>query len=201
MTTLPIVECLPRLRAALAAHPVVVLQAPPGAGKTTAVPPALRDDPWLAGSRIVMLEPRRLAARAAAARMAAGYGEPVGEMVGYRIRFDTKVSARTRIEVVTEGMLTRRLQSDPALDGIGLLIFDEFHERHLQTDLALALARDSQRLLRPDLKILIMSATLDGEAIARLLGAPLIQSEGRLFPVEIHYATRESDEPLAARVA
>ena len=201
MNQLPIVEVLPELRARLSASASVVLQAPPGAGKTTAVPPALLNEPWLGGKRIVMLEPRRLAARAAAARMAEGYGERPGETVGYRIRFESKVSARTRIEVVTEGMLTRRLQSDQALEGVGLVIFDEFHERHLQTDLALALARDSQRLLRPDLKILIMSATLDGAGIAKLLGAPLVSSEGRAFPVEVRYLTREPEAPLAARVA
>lgn len=176
---LPIVEVLPQLRAALAAHTAAVLQAPPGAGKTTAVPPALLDAPWLEGRRILLLEPRRLAARAAAGYMARGFGETVGETAGYRVRFDAKVSARTRIEVVTEGILTRRLQSDPALEGVGLVIFDEFHERHLDTDLALALVRDAQRLLRPDLKILVMSATLDAENIGKLLNAPVLVSAGR----------------------
>ena len=190
MTALPIVDVLPALGAALARGNAVVLQAPPGAGKTTVVPPALLEAPWLAGGRIVLLEPRRLAARAAAARMAEGFAETVGETVGYRIRFESKISARTRIEVLTEGVLTRRLQTDPALDGVGLVIFDEFHERHLETDVALAFVRDAQRLLRPDLKILVMSATLDGEAIARLLDAPLIQSEGRMFPVDVRYAAR-----------
>lgn len=187
------------MRAHVAEHSAVVLQAPPGAGKTTGVPPALLDAPWLAGRRVLMLEPRRLAARAAAAYMARGYGEAVGDTVGYRVRFDSKVSARTRIEVVTEGILTRRLQSDPALEGVGLVIFDEFHERHLETDLALALVRDAQRLLRPDLKILVTSATLDGESISRLLDAPLVISEGRMFPVQTHYAAREPEGPLAAR--
>jgi ATP-dependent helicase HrpB len=201
MNSLPIVEVLPPLRADLARCAAVVLQAPPGAGKTTLVPPALLDEPWLAGRRILLLEPRRLAARAAAARMAENFGQAVGETVGYRIRFESKVSARTRIEVLTEGVLTRRLQSDPALDGVGLVIFDEFHERHLETDLALALTRDAQRLLRPDLKMLVMSATLDGAAVARLLDAPLISSEGRMFPVEVRYAAREAEGPLPARVA
>lgn len=201
MASLPIVEILPALKARLAEHSAVVLQAPPGAGKTTAVPSALLDAAWLRGQRVLLLEPRRLAARAAAARMAESYGEPIGETVGYRIRFESKVSSRTRIEVVTEGVLTRRLHSDPALEGVGLVIFDEFHERHLETDLALALVRDAQRLLRPDLKILIMSATLDGEGIARLLEAPLIVSEGRAFPVDIRYSTRESDGSLSTKVA
>ncbi|MBI3899854.1 MAG: ATP-dependent helicase HrpB [Gammaproteobacteria bacterium] len=201
MQNLPVHECLPALQAALTANVAVVLQAPPGAGKTTVVPPALLAADWLGNQRILMLEPRRLAARAAAARMADGFGEAIGGTVGYRIRFESKVSARTRIEVVTEGMLTRRLQTDQALDGVGLVIFDEFHERHLQTDLALALTRDCQRLLRPDLKILIMSATLDGAGIAQFLEAPLIKSEGRLFPVDVRYVARESDAPLAARVA
>ncbi|HEY6236049.1 MAG TPA: ATP-dependent helicase HrpB, partial [Candidatus Elarobacter sp.] len=201
MSSLPIVEVLPPLRADLARCPAVVLQAPPGAGKTTLVPPALLDESWLAGRRILLLEPRRLAARAAAARMAENFGQAVGETVGYRIRFESKVSARTRIEVLTEGVLTRRLQSDPALDEVGIVIFDEFHERHLETDLALALTRDAQRLLRPDLKMLVMSATLDGAAVARLLDAPLISSEGRMFPVEVRYAAREAEGPLPPRVA
>ncbi|MFP5348349.1 MAG: ATP-dependent helicase HrpB [Gammaproteobacteria bacterium] len=199
--SLPIEDSLDALRAALAANAAVVLQAPPGAGKTTAVPPALLGEPWLAGKAIVMLEPRRLAARAAAARMAETRGEAIGETVGYRIRFESRVSKRTRIEVVTEGILTRRLQSDPDLEGVGLVIFDEFHERHLQTDLALALTRDSQRVLRPDLKILVMSATLDGAAVSSLLKAPLVTSSGKSYPVEIHYAPRESDARLAEQVS
>ena len=170
----------------------MVLQAPPGAGKTTLVPLALLDEPWLAGRTILMLEPRRLAGRAAAARMSVLRDEAVGETVGYRIRFDTKVSRRTRIEVLTEGILTRRLQSDSALEGVGLVIFDEFHERHLHADLALALTLDSQRHLRPDIKILVMSATLDGAAVSKLLGnAPLVISEGRSFPVDLRYARRD----------
>lgn len=199
MPELPIAETLPELQARLAEHAVVVLQAPPGAGKTTAVPPALLDEPWLAGRRIVLLEPRRLAARAAAARMAEAFGEPLGATVGYRIRFESKVSARTRIEVLTEGILTRRLQTDPALEQVGLVIFDEFHERHLQTDLGLALALDSQCVLRPDLKILIMSATLDGTAVAKLLDAPLVVGSGRAFPVTVRYVT-PPDAPIPDRV-
>jgi ATP-dependent helicase HrpB len=202
MERLPVEDILPELRAALTARNAAVLQAPPGAGKTTRVPPALLDEPWLAGRTILMLEPRRLAARAAAARMSRERGEAVGATVGYRIRFDTKVSSQTRIEVLTEGILTRRLQNDPALDGVGLVIFDEFHERHLHADLALALALDSQRALREDLRILVMSATLDGAAVARLLGdAPVIASAGRSFPVELHYAARDPEGPLPPAVA
>jgi ATP-dependent helicase HrpB len=202
MNRLPIDEVLPELRAALAQHAAVVLQAPPGAGKTTHVPLALLDEPWLAGRSILMLEPRRLAARAAAGRMAQLRGEAVGETVGYRIRFDTKVSARTRIEVVTEGILTRRIQHDQALDGVGLVIFDEFHERHLHADLALALTLDSQRNLREDLKLLVMSATLDGAAVSKLLGgAPMVTSAGRSFPVDVRYVPTPGDARIADALA
>ncbi|MDC4224292.1 MAG: DEAD/DEAH box helicase [Candidatus Manganitrophus sp.] len=194
------------MRKALAAHPSAVLQAPPGAGKTTQVPLALRDEPWLKHRSILILEPRRLAARAAAARMAFLLGESVGETVGYRIRFETKVSKKTRIEVLTEGILTRRLQSDPALEGVGLVIFDEFHERHLHADLALALCLDSRRVLREDLKLLVMSATLEGAAVSALLGdAPVVTSQGRSFPVEVRYAPRDPEPgnrlPQAVRQA
>ena len=192
---LPINEILPSLRQTLATHPAVVIQAPPGAGKTTHVPLALLDEPWLKNRTVLILEPRRLAARAAAARMASLLGESVGETVGYRIRFDAKVSEKTRIEVLTEGILTRRLQSDPALEGVGLVIFDEFHERSLNVDLALALCLDTQRVLRSDLKLLVMSATLDGEAVSALLGAaPLLTSLGRSFPIEVRYSDRDSEE-------
>ncbi|HET9608303.1 MAG TPA: ATP-dependent helicase C-terminal domain-containing protein [Acidimicrobiales bacterium] len=168
--TLPVADCLDAVRAALAERGVAVLQAPPGAGKTTAVPPALLGEPWLGDRRIVMLEPRRLATRAAARRMAAVRREGVGETIGYRTRDDSRVGPATRIEVVTEGILTRRLQRDPGLDGVGLVIFDEFHERSLQADLGLALALDARRHLRPDLRLLVMSATLDGDRVAALLG-------------------------------
>ncbi len=192
---LPIHEILPSLKETLASHAAVVLLAPPGAGKTTIVPLALLDEPWLAERSILILEPRRLAARAAAARMASLLGESVGETVGYRIRFDAKVSAKTRIEVLTEGILTRRLQSDPGLEGVGLVIFDEFHERHLHADLALALCLDSRRVLREDLKLLVMSATLDGEAAAALLGnAPVLTGHGRSFPVDVRYAARDPED-------
>lgn len=189
MTPLPIDAVLPDLRRALAARHEAVLEAPPGAGKTTRVPLALLDEPWLAGQRIVMLEPRRLAARAAAERLASELGEPVGETVGYRIRLDSKVGPRTRIEVLTEGILARRLQDDPALEGVGLVIFDEFHERSLDADLALALTLNGRELLRDTpLKVLLMSATLEGERLSALLGeAPVVSSEGRMYPVDIRW--------------
>ncbi|MFV3306466.1 ATP-dependent helicase HrpB [Pseudomonas sp. NY15181] len=190
MNALPIDSVLPELRQALAARHEVVLEAPPGAGKTTRVPLALLDEPWLSGQSILMLEPRRLAARAAAERLAAELGEKVGETVGYRIRLDSKVGPKTRIEVVTEGILARRLQDDPALDGVGLVIFDEFHERSLDADLALALTLNGRALLRdePPLKVLVMSATLEGERLSALLGdAPVVRSEGRMFPVDIRW--------------
>ena len=188
MAQYPVESTIPELAHALRSGTAAVLQAPPGAGKTTIVPPALLAEPWLAGRRIVMLEPRRLAARAAARRMAQLRGEEVGDTVGYRVRLDSRVGPRTRIEVVTEGILTRMLQDDPTLDGTGLVIFDEFHERSLHGDLGLALARQAQQLLRPDLRILVMSATLEGTRVAALLGgAPVIASEGRLFPVAVRY--------------
>ncbi|WP_291426233.1 ATP-dependent helicase HrpB [Deinococcus sp.] len=185
-SALPIAEVVPELKAALARHPLVVLQAPPGAGKSTALPLELLAEDWLAGQKIIMLQPRRLAARAVAARLAAGLGGPVGETVGYRVRFDSRVSARTRLEVVTEGLLTRRLQRDPELSGVGLVILDEFHERSLNADLALALLREVQSALRDDLRVLVMSATLD-PALPGRLEAPLVESQGRAFPVEIRY--------------
>jgi len=190
---LPIDAVLPALREALARGPSTVLQAPPGAGKSTVVPLALLDEPWAAASakRILMLEPRRLAARAVAQRMAQTLGEPVGRTVGYRMRMDTRVSRDTRIEVVTEGVLTRMLQNDPALEGVAVVIFDEFHERSLQADLGLALVLDARENLAPELKVLVMSATLDGTAVARLLGdAAVISSEGRMFPVESRFAAK-----------
>jgi ATP-dependent helicase HrpB len=188
MTSLPIDPLLPEIARHLRERNALVLVAPPGAGKTTRVPLALLSASWLGDSRILLLEPRRLAARAAAARMAATLGEPVGETVGYRIRLERRVSGRTRIEVVTEGILTRRLQDDSMLEGVGLVIFDEFHERSLDADLGLAMALDIQRNLRPELRILVMSATLDGAAVSRLLdNAPIVESEGREFPVETRY--------------
>ena len=183
---LPILPVLPQVRAALCNGPAI-LSAPTGSGKTTLVPLALLEEKWLSGRKIIMLEPRRIAARAAAARMSKLIGEPLGGRVGYRIRFDSKVSSRTRIEVVTEGILTRRLQSDPELADVGLVIFDEFHERSLQADLGLALCLDLCEL-RDDLRLLVMSATLDTEPLSRLMnGAPVIRGEGESYPVEIHY--------------
>jgi ATP-dependent helicase HrpB len=190
----PIAEVLPELQARLQAHPRLVLEAPPGAGKTTQVPPALLDAPWLAGKKILMLEPRRIAARAAAEFMAAQRGESVGATIGYRIRFEAKVSARTRIEVVTEGILTRLIQNDPELAAIGAILFDEFHERHLHGDLGAALALDVQASLRPELRLVIMSATLDGERVARWFDAPRLTSAGRSFPVRIEYPPAKATE-------
>ncbi len=195
----PISPLLPAIADSLAAHPRLVLEAPPGAGKTTQVPLALLDAPWLQGGRIVMLEPRRVAARSAAQFMARQLGEPVGETVGYRIRFENRISARTRIEVVTEGILTRMLQDDPLLDGVGALLFDEFHERHLSADLGLALALDVQAGLREDLRIVVMSATLDGERLAAFLDAPRLSSQGRGFPVEIAHFPPRREEALEAQ--
>ncbi|MFC5702300.1 ATP-dependent helicase HrpB [Cohnella faecalis] len=188
MSSLPIEQALPSLKEALERHNGAVLVAAPGAGKTTRVPLALMDELWLGGRKMIMLEPRRLAARSAANYMARQLGEPVGRTVGYRVRMDSKVGPETRIEVVTEGVLTRMLQEDQALEGVGLVIFDEYHERSLQADLGLALSLQTQALLRDDLRLLIMSATLEAEPVARLLGdAPVVVSEGRSFPVDTFY--------------
>ncbi|WP_303900851.1 ATP-dependent helicase HrpB [Thiohalomonas denitrificans] len=196
MSQYPVDAVLSDLDAALALHRRVVLEAPPGAGKTTRIPPSLLDTPWLAGQTIVMLEPRRLAARAAASRISELLGEPLGRRVGYRVRLDSRVSAQTRIEVVTEGILTRRLQSDPELKGVGLVIFDEFHERQLQGDLGLALCRDIQSGVREELRILVMSATLDGVALAETLDAVRLVSRGHSYPVDLHHTARDPEGPL-----
>jgi len=202
MDSLPVDEALPRLKAALAERPAAVLVAPPGAGKTTRVPLALLDAAWLGGRKIIMQEPRRLAARAAARRMASTLGEAVGETVGYRVRLDSKVGPRTRIEVVTDGLFLRMLQDDPALEGVGCMIFDELHERGLETDLAFALVRESQQALREDLRVIAMSATLDpGPVSERLGGAPVVESAGRMFPVQTRYLDRESNGRFEDSVA
>lgn len=200
LTGLPVHAVLPTLAATLAAGRAAVLEAPPGAGKSTGVPLALLDEPWLAGRRIVMLEPRRLAARTVATRMASLLGEPVGDTVGYRLRLDTKVGPRTRLEVITEGILTRQLQRDPELEGVGLLIFDEFHERSLQADLGLALALDVREHLNPGLRLLVMSATLDGERVARLIGdADVLRASGQAFPVTTHHLGKTADRRDGSR--
>lgn len=201
MKTLPIDHVMPELLERLHTHASAVLIAAPGAGKTTRVPLACLDQPWIKGRRILMLEPRRLAARMAAHYMAASLGEQVGETVGYRVRMDTRVGPSTRIEVITEGVLTRMLQSDPALDGVGMVIFDEFHERSLQADLGLALCLQSRELLREDLRLLVMSATLEAEPVAALLGgAPIVRSEGRAYPIQTHYLKRRTEESLEQKV-
>jgi ATP-dependent helicase HrpB len=201
-TPLPIDAVLDELSATLERHNAAVLVAPPGAGKTTRVPLALLDAPWIRGRKIIVLEPRRIAARASAERMAKSLGERAGETVGYRVRFGSKVSRATRIEVVTEGIFSRQILDDPELSGVAAVLFDEFHERSLDADLGLALARDAQVGLREDLRILVMSATLDGARVARLLGdAPVIASEGRAFPVETRYLGRKADAALERQMA
>jgi len=201
-TPLPIDAVLDELSRMLGKHDSVVLVAPPGAGKTTRVPLALLDEPWTKGKKIIVLEPRRIAARAAAERMAKTLGERAGETVGYRVRFGSKVSRTTRIEVVTEGIFSRQILDDPELSDVAAVLFDEFHERSLDADLGLALARDAQTGLREDLRILVMSATLDGARVAKLLGdAPVVESQGRAFPVETRYLGRKADVPLERQMA
>lgn len=199
---LPVADILDELEDALSRHAAAVLVAPPGAGKTTTVPLALLNADWLCGKRLLLLAPRRLAARAAAYRMASLLAEPVGETVGYRIRMESRVGPRTRIEVVTEGVLTRMLQSHPELPGVGIVIFDEFHERSLEADLGLALCREVQGVFNETLRLLVMSATLDPEPVAALLNeAPLIRCEGRSFPVETRYAPPLRSKPIERAVA
>lgn len=201
-TPLPIDAVLDDLSRTLEAHNAAVLVAPPGAGKTTRVPLALLDAPWTKGKKIIVLEPRRIAARASADRMAKSLGERTGETVGYRVRFGSKISRTTRIEVVTEGIFTRQILDDPELSGVAAVLFDEFHERSLDADMGLALARDAQLGLREDLRILVMSATLDGARVAKLLGeAPVVESEGRAFAVETRYLGRKADAPIERQMA
>ncbi|WFU73185.1 ATP-dependent helicase HrpB [Bradyrhizobium sp. CB2312] len=201
-TPLPIDAVLDDLSRTLEAHNAAVLVAPPGAGKTTRVPLALLDAPWARNKKIIVLEPRRIAARASADRMAKSLGERTGETVGYRVRFGSKISRATRIEVVTEGIFTRQILDDPELSGVAAILFDEFHERSLDADMGLALARDAQLGLREDLRILVMSATLDGARVAKLLGeAPVVESEGRAFPVETRYLGRKADAPIERQMA
>ncbi|CAL4867809.1 ATP-dependent RNA helicase HrpB [Asticcacaulis sp. MM231] len=203
---LPVTEIYAPLKDWLVDHTTALIIAPPGAGKTTGIPLALLDAPWLAGQTLILLEPRRLAARAAAARMAETLGEPVGQTVGFRVRGESKVSAKTRIEVVTEGIFSRKILDDPSLEGVGAVIFDEFHERSLDADLGLAFARDAQTVLRDDLRLLVMSATLDGDRVLGLLeGAGRFESQGRTFPIETHYLGRDQalmmEQDIARHVA
>ncbi|MCB0849978.1 MAG: DEAD/DEAH box helicase, partial [Bacteroidetes bacterium] len=186
---LPITEVIDDVKHHLNTGNTLIVNAPPGAGKSTLLPLALLHEPWLEGQKIVMLEPRRLAARSIASRMSSLLDEEVGETVGYRIRFENRIGKQTKIEVLTEGILTRMLHSDNSLEGIGLVIFDEFHERSIHADVALALCREAQQVLRPDLRIMIMSATLDMPQLTELLKAPAVVSQGRQYPVDINYGT------------
>ncbi len=190
---LPVAEIIPAVKKSLSATPTLIIQAPPGAGKSTLLPLALLDEPWLAGKKILLLEPRRLATKSIAQRMANMLGDELGQTVGYRIRFDTCVSASTRLEVITEGILTRMLHQDNALEEVGMVIFDEFHERNLFSDVGLALCREVQQVIREELRIVLMSATIDSEQLSKLLQAPVIQSKGRQYPVEVNYL-QEVDE-------
>jgi len=190
---LPVVEIIPQVKKQLSEANSLIIQAPPGAGKSTLLPLTLLEEPWLEGKKIIMLEPRRLATKSIAQRMASMLGESLGETIGYRIRFESAISAKTKIEVITEGILTRIMHADNALENVGLVIFDEFHERNLHSEVALALCREIQQVLRPDLRILLMSATIDAEQLSGLLGAKVIQSQGRQFPVEVNYLN-ELDE-------
>ena len=202
LTVLPIIEIIPDLKKGLAEHNTLILQAAPGAGKSTYLPLQLLNEPWLAGKKMILLEPRRLAAKTVASRLAFQLNEEVGETVGYKIRFENKISKSTRLEILTEGILTRMLQEDGALENIGLVIFDEFHERSLHADLALALTREIQTILRPDLRILIMSATIDGEKLSSVLNnAPIITSKGRQHPIKFNYEGADEKIPLHLQMA
>jgi ATP-dependent helicase HrpB len=201
-STFPVLEVLDKLREALNTSRITILEAPPGAGKSTVLPLRLIEEPWLKSNKIVMLEPRRLAAKSVAQRMASMLGQNVGQSVGYRVRFDTCVSEQTKIEVVTEGILTRMIQGNNILEGVGLLIFDEFHERSIHADLSLALSLQVQQVLRDDLRILIMSATLHRDQLSSALpGAKIITAQGRQYPVAVHYTSSESQSPVAVKTA
>ena len=202
MSSLPIVEIIPEIKSGLAGSNTLILQAAPGAGKSTYLPLQLLHEDWLQKKKILLLEPRRLAAKTVASRLASQLDEETGETIGYRIRFESKISKKTQLEILTEGILTRMLQQDGALEDVGMVIFDEFHERSLHADLALALCREVQSILRPDLRILIMSATLDGEKLSALLGhAPIIRSKGREFPISYHYTAYEERTPLPLQMS
>lgn len=196
----PVLDILSEVKEKLSRHPVVILQAPPGAGKSTVLPLHLLEESWLGDKKIIMLEPRRLAARSVAMRMADIRDEEIGKSIGYRVRFENRVSKITRLEVVTEGILTRIIQNDNAIEEIGLVIFDEFHERSLHADLALALSLQVQQVLRDDLRILIMSATLDGERLSAVLNAPIVTSVGRQYPVVFQYIPQAERTPIATQV-
>ena len=198
---LPIVSVTAEVIDKLNNHNTLILSAPPGAGKSTLLPLALLDLPFLNGQKIVMLEPRRLAAKTIAQRLADLLGEKVGETIGYRIRFESKTSANTKLEILTEGILTRMLQNDNGLEGIGMIIFDEFHERSIHADVALALARASQEILRPELRILVMSATLNMPELVDLLKAPFVQSEGRQYPIDVKYVDQNDEQMMAETTA
>lgn len=200
-TGLPVTEIIPQVRIKLSQENSLIITAPPGAGKSTLLPLALLDEPWLGGKKILMLEPRRLAASSIAHRMASLLGEPIGKTIGYRIRFDNQTSAETRIEVVTEGILTRMIHNDNALEKVGLVIFDEFHERNIHADVAMAFCRESQSILRPDLRIMVMSATMDMPQLSKLLSAPTVESKGRQYPVEVKYGNDVDERILAEMTA
>jgi ATP-dependent helicase HrpB len=198
---LPIFNVIPELISGLRANSNAVLIAPPGAGKTTAVAPALLNEPWVNGGQVLLLSPRRLAARAAAERMAELVGEPVGKSIGYATRMDTKQSAATRILVLTEGIFRNHIQADPELPGIAAVLFDEVHERSLDSDFGLALALDAQAALRPDLRLIAMSATLDGSRFAEMMGANVIESEGRSYPLTLRHIGRRAEARIEDEMA
>ena len=198
-TGLPVADIISEVQQQLHERTTLIVTAPPGAGKSTLLPLTLLDQPWLKGQKILMLEPRRLAAKTIAMRMSELWGEEVGKTIGYRVRFENRVSDHTHIEVLTEGILTRMLHSDNALEGVGLVIFDEFHERSLHADVALALCREAQQVLRPDLRIMIMSATLNLPKLSALLDAPVIESKGRQYPVDVQYVGGQEERMLPVR--